>query len=58
MLASPASLCDSEYSGSDTDDSGYNDNWSSLPANDDPHANLLNSQLSGTHVHVEFFSVD
>jgi hypothetical protein len=57
MLAS-ASLCDSEYSGSDTDGSDYNDNWSSLPADDDPHANLRNSQLSGTHVHVEFFSVD
>ena len=56
MLAG-ASVSDSEHSGSDTDDSGYNDNWSSLPA-DDPIVNLRNSLLSGSHVHVEFFSVD
>jgi hypothetical protein len=56
MLAA-ASVCDSEYSGSDTDDSDYNDNWSSLPA-DDPHVNLRNSLLSGSHVHVELFSED
>jgi hypothetical protein len=56
MLAA-ACVCDSEYSGSDTDDSDYNDNWSSLPV-DDPHVNLSNSLLSGSHVHVEFFSED